>query len=622
MEHIIYDAEKHIDIEYIESILKQNKNKKIICFGGGTAADILMKKLLHNYDVYAFVDNNKELWGKKIFEITICAPSILTDLEPESYIVLLLSKHVDAISRQLEEMGLQRDQDYYDIYNQFLAYFRIKKFETYAREFETFLMNIQDNTFDSIPIRNKKKIGVVCIAEMIKTVTWYPMAQCILLRYRGYTPVLIMDHLKSFDDYIYFDGISDIAQVYTEYMIRLLRRKCPDIEVMYIEEQDKAELEDADIQMAKTYAPVVLKWLDSRRDEVFLSGNAERIRIAEEILQSTMQSIQYFLRNNRFDSINVYTGIHRHRCVYNYIGHKYGMRVSTYDGDISRATLNETDGVSGHAGDIPKMIEGDYFSEAEQQKILELARSNFEKRRSSIAADGGYCFQKVKESKIGTGFDVIMPLNIAWDSAALGLDDVFESDTDWLQQTLQFMMEHTDVTVMVREHPAQRMTKEFLYADFEKKLPILSAYPERIRFMKADADINTYQYIAACKLILPYSSTIGLEAAMMYKPVIVHTRVYYADYVEKAVDKEDYFRRIKQVLEHGETIETCDERIYQAYIYQMHHGIKTDFNECFYEWMNQSLEELNKMQGVDEIIHILAEDMPGIYYNIKRVIAG
>ena len=42
---MIYDAEKHINLEKIRAILQENKNKKIICFGGGTAADILMEKV-------------------------------------------------------------------------------------------------------------------------------------------------------------------------------------------------------------------------------------------------------------------------------------------------------------------------------------------------------------------------------------------------------------------------------------------------------------------------------------------------------------------------------------------------------------------------------------------------
>lgn len=619
MEKRIYDAQQHIDIKYIEDILLKNKGKKVICFGGGTAAEILMKKLLYRYEVYAFLDNNQELWGTGIFGIKICPPSVLEELKGDC-VVLILSKHVNAIRKQLEEMGLREGKEFFDIYNKFLAYFRIKKFEGYAKAFEQFLRSIPDNLFDKIPIKSEKRIGIVCIAEMIKTVTWYPMAQCVLLRYRGYSPTLIMDHLRSFDDYIYFDGISEAARAYTEYILRLLREKCPGIEICYIDETQKAPLDHEDIKMTQTYAPVVVKWLDSRRDEVFVPEDPARIRIAEDILQGTMQSIQAFFQSHKLDTINVYTGIHRHRCVYDYIGHKYGMRVSTYDGEASGSTLYETDGVSGHSGDIPKVIEGSYFSEKEREKLLKLSEDNFKKRRYGTIEDGGYCFQTVKASRIEKKADVVIPLNISWDSAALGLDNIFENEIDWLKQTLQFIMENTDAVVMIREHPAQRLSTEFLYVNLEEELDILSEYPERILLMKADAEINTYQYMDACKVVLPYSSTAGLEAAMMGKPVIVHTNVYYKDYVYKAYDRDDYFMKIKEWLEQEAQTPDYDDRIWLVYIYQMHHGIRTHFNECVDGWMRLSLQQLNEMQGVNEIIHIIAEGIPAIYFHIKRVI--
>ena len=47
-------AEKYIDFSFIESIINKNGKKKILCFGGGTAAGILMDKLLYRYPVQYF----------------------------------------------------------------------------------------------------------------------------------------------------------------------------------------------------------------------------------------------------------------------------------------------------------------------------------------------------------------------------------------------------------------------------------------------------------------------------------------------------------------------------------------------------------------------------------------
>ena len=77
----IYDAEKHIDINSIKEILKKNKERKIICFGGGSAARVLMDRILIEYDMDCFLDNNKQLWGSYISGKEICNPEIIKEYQ-------------------------------------------------------------------------------------------------------------------------------------------------------------------------------------------------------------------------------------------------------------------------------------------------------------------------------------------------------------------------------------------------------------------------------------------------------------------------------------------------------------------------------------------------------------
>ncbi len=615
----IYDIEKHIDLEYINRIIQNNLHKKIICFGGGTAADILMKKVLFRYEVYCFLDNNSAIQGAKIHSIEIKSPDVLQELESNSYFVLILSKHVVAISRQLEKKGLEKDKDYFDIYNKFLPYFRIKKFVKYASDFETFINKIPDGVLERIPIKNTQKIGIVCIAEMIKLVSWYPIAQCILLRYRGYNSSLVIDCLHNFDDYIYFDGITEIASIYIDYIVKKVQEKWPSFEAVKIDSLKQAALDNDDINMTKKYAPIVLKWLDSRKDEVFFPEDESRLLRSENILKNTMKYIKAFFTINNFDVINVYTGIHRHRCIYTYIGEKLGMRVTTYDGDDIGVTLNETEGVSGWSYDVCKIIEGDYFSKEEKQHLVEISKQNFKVRRNSTIKDVGYNYQKVKSSIITNVYDVIIPLNIMWDSAALGLDYIFKDEIEWLQKTLRFLIDNTDVTIMVREHPAQRVSSEYYYKDYKSDLAIIDEYPERIRYVDANADINTYQYIEKCKLVLPYTSTIGLESIMMGKPIVLHTKVYYSKYIGQPSDETAYFNKILEYLTDTSKNVCCNDCVYLAYLFQMCHAIRTQWSECFDGWLKNDLEEVNKLEGVDEILDIIISGTPAIYHNIHKL---
>ena len=218
-------------------------------------------------------------------------------------------------------------------------------------------------------------------------------------------------------------------------------------------------------------------------------------------------------------------------------------------------------------------------------------------------------------------YDVVIPFNIFWDSAALMGNELFSDEVEWLNQTLEYLMWETNCSVMLREHPAQNKIKEFLYCNYEEKLPIIKNYPERIRYVKAADKVNTYQYIQQCKLVLPHTSTMGVEAAMMGKNVILHSHVYYEDIeiAYKAKSKDDYFEKVKYYLENPE-LKICrnTDNAYLAYYYQMKRIFPTKFSECFIEWMEKTLEEVNLMQGVEEIVGVLGENITTIYSAINR----
>lgn len=611
----IYDAEKHIDIEYIESILQKNEGKEIICFGGGTAADILMRKLLHKYNVVCFLDNNKKLQGDLLFKIGIQSPEILAHKQRGTYIVLILSKHVNAISQQLKEFGLD-ETDYYDIYNKFISYFRIKKYEKNAYDFINFIERIPDGYFDDIPIKNENQIGIVCFGEMIKNLTWYSMAQSLVLRQFGYKSTLIIDTLRSFDSHIYFDGIEAIARIYIEYVVKVLQMKCKDIKVTYIEESKCAALEKDDIDMSEKYAPLVVKWFDSRRDEVFLPNDKNRIQIAQMLLKDTMKHIKAFFNENKFDTINVYTGIHRHRCVYTHLGQRMGWRVSTYDGDESGLVLYETDGVSGHSYDILRLIKGTEFGDDERDKIIEIAKKDFVSRMNARNAAADCRDDRCENMK---SYDVVIPLNISWDSAALAKDNLFDSEIEWIFNTVEYIMNHSDASVMIREHPDQSKFIDYNYINYLEKISTLKNYGDRIYYADSLAKVSIYQYVEKCKIVLPYSSTAGVEAAILKKNVILHTNVYYDDIgiAYKATNREDYYRSIKKCLE-NESIDYVSNvnNAYLAYYFQMKHTFQTIFSECFSEWMQMEMNELCQVEGIDKIVGVIAKNETAIYTNV------
>ena len=49
-----------------------------------------------------------------------------------------------------------------------------------------------------------------------------------------------------------------------------------------------------------------------------------------------------------------------------------------------------------------------------------------------------------------------MPLNVEWDTAALGRHVVFDDTVDWLTSTIAVILEADAGPVIVRQHPSER----------------------------------------------------------------------------------------------------------------------------------------------------------------------
>lgn len=83
------------------------KNKQIIVFGTGSVAikaiDILKQ---NNFDVEAFCDNNKELWGKEKEGYKIISPNEIKQFDKDNLVIIIASSYYMEIYEQLMKENL------------------------------------------------------------------------------------------------------------------------------------------------------------------------------------------------------------------------------------------------------------------------------------------------------------------------------------------------------------------------------------------------------------------------------------------------------------------------------------------------------------------------------------
>ncbi len=190
--------------------------------------------------------------------------------------------------------------------------------------------------------------------------------------------------------------------------------------------------------------------------------------------------------------------------------------------------------------------------------------------------------QDAKAAMTDAGIDSTRPFalictNVPYDAGYLFLTSIFPSMKAWLIETVRFLLDQTDLQVVVRAHPG-----EASYFGFQEKseanLEKAGLLPSpRLRIIPGDATTNTYSLIEKCKFGVVFSSTVGYEMAMMGKKVIVGSEVYYGrrGFTIDASNRDDYFTKLKALAtEPGTPTLSPDQMGDAALFHFMYHYVQ------------------------------------------------
>ena len=119
--------------------------------------------------------------------------------------------------------------------------------------------------------------------------------------------------------------------------------------------------------------------------------------------------------------------------------------------------------------------------------------------------------------------------NVLWDSAVFGRDLGFAGMFDWLRSTLELISALPEVQLVIRVHPAE--VRVPMYESRDRAIDrIAQEFPElpsNVRLVGPEDPASSYTLVSFADAILVYTSTIGLEAAVRGKRVLVAGRTHY-----------------------------------------------------------------------------------------------
>lgn len=136
-----------------------------------------------------------------------------------------------------------------------------------------------------------------------------------------------------------------------------------------------------------------------------------------------------------------------------------------------------------------------------------------------------------KELSLQPGRPVVAAFtNVAGDTAILDRELGYDDIREWIDHMIEIFSRRPDVDLIFRIHPAEsrkaRYKPRLSFGDYiRNKYPEL---PPNIKIIPSSSALSSYTLLDLADLVLVYTSSMGLEAAALGKPVVVSARVHYS----------------------------------------------------------------------------------------------
>ena len=161
--------------------------------------------------------------------------------------------------------------------------------------------------------------------------------------------------------------------------------------------------------------------------------------------------------------------------------------------------------------------------------------------------------QGAEQTRKALGLDdrpvVLLAANVLGDSLTLGRNIFAGSMSEWITRTVQYFAKRTDVQLVVRIHPGEKIVPQAksMGTVVREALPEIPGY---IHLIGALDNVNTYDLIEIADLGLAYTTTVGVETAMNGIPVISCGETHYRGrgFTLDPNSWEEYFSILDKVL--------------------------------------------------------------------------
>jgi hypothetical protein len=291
-----------------------------------------------------------------------------------------------------------------------------------------------------------------------------------------------------------------------------------------------------DIPLGRLVLPG-LRWVLRKHD--LDEDEPTRFLMREFILSAYHVAREFndFLNQVDPQSLIVFNGIMYPEAVARWLAQQRGLRTITHEVGFNKFSAFFTNGdATAYPIDIPADFQ---LSKAQNAQLDAYLEQRFQGEFTMAGIQFWpeiHQLDKAFLEKAAT-YRQVVPVftNVVYDTSQIHANVIFPHMFAWLDQVLEIIKEHPETLFVIRAHPdemrpgtakqSRQTVQQWVVTHEVQKLP-------NVIFIDSQEYVSSYELILRSKFILVYNSSIGLEAALLGKPVLCGGKARYITTLE------------------------------------------------------------------------------------------
>ena len=476
------------------------------------------------------------------------------------------------------------------------------RFRATARVFQPFLRRGRD---DLPPASDDRRVAIVVMPWFGTPCAWYAIALGLGLARRGRAVTFVWHDLP----------LPDLAlELQNDEIGRVLADIGASFEVVRLSDLEAGpRVGDADDILLADLTAQNLVWTQRAAQDLDADGERYRARIRDS-LEAALPRVRALFRHRDLGYVIVPGGVLLASGLYLAVGTEAGVRVATFDAGLGWTVVG-TRGVAAEQTDIPRGSLPSCPSprRGRLRSFGKLAKSSIAvgsgPMRCSISTHGPVPLRSSTRSSFRSACTTT-PRH--W-----GVTTSSPTRGEWLVESITALLRETDDPIVVRQHPSERRPGERSRFDAASIVGDAFGANPQVHFVAAEEPHNTYDLLDSARLVLPFVSTIGIEAAALGKPVVVAGSVYYGDlgFVWAPSTRAEYHELLKRGA-HGDLSVSPAQRERAWLCYYLNATCQRTFTNFtgqppdYWRWVARRPKDLFEDPAVADILTALDEDVP------------